>query len=98
MVWHGDIWLIDHGAALYFHHDWSRAAPEKPYDARQHVVRGRATRLKQAHERLAPLVTAAILERITGDVPPDWYGERGADAYVAQLLDRAPLVPEVIRA
>jgi hypothetical protein len=90
MVWHGDIWLIDHGAALYFQHDWSRAA--------QHVVRDRATRLKQAHERLAPLVTAATLERITGDVPPEWFGERGADAYVAQLLDRAPLVPEVIRA
>jgi hypothetical protein len=97
LVWHGDIWLIDHGAALYFHHDWSRAAPDKPFDARQHVVRDRATRLKQAHERLAPLITAPTLERITGDVPPEWFGERGADAYVDQLLNRAPLVPEVIR-
>jgi hypothetical protein len=97
LVWHGDIWLIDHGAALYFHHDWSRAAPDKPFDARQHVVRDRATRLKQAHERLAPLITAATLERVTGDVPPEWFGERGADAYVDQLLNRAPLVPEVIR-
>ena len=34
LVWHGDIWLIDHGAALYFHHDWSRQAdPAKPFDA-----------------------------------------------------------------
>jgi hypothetical protein len=97
LVWHGDIWLIDHGAALYFHHDWSRAAPDKPFDARQHVVRDRATRLKQAHEKLAPLVTAPTLERITAEVPPGWFGERGADAYVDQLLNRAPLVPEVIR-
>ena len=67
LVWHGDIWLIDHGAALYFHHDWSRAAPAKPFDARQHVVRDRATRLKQAHEKLAPLITAPTLERITGE-------------------------------
>ena len=97
LVWHGDVWLIDHGAALYFHHDWSRAALDKPFDARQHVVRDRATRLKQAHEKLAPLITAATLERVTGDVPPEWFGERGAEAYVDQLLDRAPLVPEVIR-
>ncbi|HEX6451939.1 MAG TPA: HipA family kinase, partial [Trebonia sp.] len=34
LVWHGDIWLIDHGAALYFHHDWTRADPAKPFDAR----------------------------------------------------------------
>jgi HipA-like protein len=97
LVWHGDIWLIDHGAALYFHHDWSRVAPDKPFDARQHVVRDRATRIKQAHEKLAPLITAPTLERITRDVPPEWFGERGAEAYVDQLLNRAPLVPEVIR-
>jgi hypothetical protein len=97
LVWHGDIWLIDHGAALYFHHDWPRVAPDKPFDARQHVVGQRATRLNQAHDKLAPLITAATLERITKDVPVEWFGERGADAYVSQLLDRAPLVREVIR-
>jgi hypothetical protein len=97
LVWHGGTWLIDHGAALYFHHDWSRASPAKPFDARQHVVRDRATRLAQAHERLAPLITPTVLEQVTKDVPEEWFGERGADAYVSQLLDRAPLVPEVIR-
>ena len=96
LVWHNDIWLIDHGAALYFHHDWSRAAPDKPFDARQHVVKDRAKRLAEAHERLAPKITAELLAEITGDVPPEWFSERGADAYVAQLLNRAPLVPEVI--
>jgi HipA-like protein len=97
LVWHQDIWLIDHGAALYFHHDWSRAAPDKPFDARQHVVKDRAKRLAEAHERLAPRITGELLAEVTGDVPPEWFGERGADAYIAQLLNRAPLVPEVIR-
>ncbi len=54
LVWHGDIWLIDHGAALYFHHDWSRADPAKPYDARNHVVRDQAKLLAEAHEKLSP--------------------------------------------
>ena len=97
LVWQRRPWLIDHGAALYFHHDWSRAAPDKPFDARHHVVRERATRLKQAHEKLSPLVTAPLLERIAAAVPPAWFGERGADAYVDQLVNRAPVVPEVIR-
>ena len=40
LLWHGDLWLIDHGASLVFHHDWSRAdtAAEKPYRADDHVL------------------------------------------------------------
>jgi hypothetical protein len=79
-------------------HDWSRQAdPAKPFDARQHVLRGRATRLAEAHEKLAPLVTEPVLAAVTADVPAEWFGDRGADAYVEHLLRRAPLVPEVIR-
>jgi hypothetical protein len=97
LVWHGNFWLIDHGAALYFHHDWSRADPAKPYDARNHVVRDQAKRLAEAHERLAPLVTPELVAQVTADVPAEWFGTRGAGAYVEQLVKRAPLVPEVIR-
>ena len=97
LVWHKDIWLIDHGAALYFQHDWSRAAPDKPFDARQHVVRERATQVAQAHEKLAPLITEDLLAEVTGDVPAEWFGARGAAAYIEQLVTRAPLVPGVIR-
>jgi hypothetical protein len=97
LVWHSRIWLIDHGAALYFHHDWSRADPAKPYDARNHVVRERASRLAEAHDKLAPLVTAELLREVTASVPDEWFGARGADAYVDLLVQRAPLVPEVIK-
>jgi hypothetical protein len=97
LVWHQRFWLIDHGAALYFHHDWSRADPAKPYDARGHVVREQATKLADAHARLAPLVTADLLALVTASVPEQWWGERGADAYIEQLARRAPLVPEVMR-
>jgi len=97
LVWHSRIWLIDHGAALYFHHDWSRADPAKPYDARNHVVREQATALAQAHERLAPLVTPELLRAATASVPDEWFGARGADAYVDLLAQRARLVPEVIK-
>jgi HipA-like kinase len=97
LVWHGDIWLIDHGAALYFHHNWGSADPARPFDAREHVLRDRATDLGAAHAVLAPRITEALLTEVTALVPPAWFGGRGAGAYVSHLLTRAPLVPEVIR-
>jgi hypothetical protein len=97
LVWHRDIWLIDHGAALYFHHNWPTADPSRPFDASEHVLRERATDLAGAHARLAPQITEPLLRQVTGMVPPEWFGVRGADAYVEQLIQRAPIVPEVIR-
>ena len=97
LVWHKNIWLIDHGAALYFHHNWVGADARKSYDARTHVLLDRATEVDAAHTKLAPLITEDLLTEVTALVPKEWYGDRGADAYVTQLLDRAPIVPEVIR-
>ena len=97
LVWHRNIWLIDHGAALYFHHNWPTADPKRPFDAAEHVLLDRASALGAAHAALAPRVTADLLAEVTVLVPPEWFGERGADAYVEHLLQRAPIVPEVIR-
>jgi hypothetical protein len=98
LVWHGDIWLIDHGAALYFHHNWPTADPKRPFDAREHVLGDRgAAGLDAAHAALAPLITETLLQEVTALVPPEWFGDRGADAYVEYLALRAPVVPEVIR-
>ena len=99
LVWHRDIWLIDHGAALYFHHNWPQrgtADPKRPFDASEHVLRDRATALAAAHDLLAPQVTGPLLREVTALVPPGWFGDRGAEAYVEHLLLRAPIVPEVI--
>jgi HipA-like kinase len=97
LVWHRDIWLIDHGAALYFHHNWRSADPAKPFGTSGHVLAGRATEVRRAHELLAPRVTEAVLAEVTALVPAEWFGERGAPAYVAHLAQRAPLVADVIR-
>jgi len=97
LVWHRNIWLIDHGASLYFHYNWPTADPKRPFDAAEHVLRARATALAGAHAALAPRVTEDLLAEVTALVPPEWFGDRGADAYVEHLLQRAPIVPEVIR-
>jgi hypothetical protein len=97
LVWHGDIWLIDHGASLYYHHNWPTADPAKPFDASEHVLRERASRIDRAHRALAPRVTEDLLTEVTGLVPVAWLGERGPDTYRAHLLERVPRVAEVIR-
>jgi len=97
LVWHRNIWLIDHGASLYFHYNWPTADPKRPFDAAEHVLRARATALGDAHAALAPRVTEDLLAEVTALVPPEWFGDRGADAYVEHLLQRTPIVPEVIR-
>jgi hypothetical protein len=97
LVWHRNIWLIDHGASLYFHYNWPTADPKRPFAAAEHVLRDRATALGAAHAALAPRITADLLAEVTALVPTEWFGDRGADAYAEHLLQRAPIVPEVIR-
>ena len=98
LLWHRDLWLIDHGASLVFHHDWARAASaaEKPYRADDHVLAAQATGLAAAAEQLAPQVTRSLLEQVAALVPDVWlddepgFGSAGEvrTAYVDQLLRR----------
>jgi hypothetical protein len=97
LVWHGDIWLIDHGAALYFHHNWPTADPLAAFDAGAHVLRQPAAGLAAAHAELAPQVTPGLLAEVTGLVPAQWFGDGSPAAYASHLLARARQVPEVIK-
>jgi hypothetical protein len=78
LVWHRRPWLIDPGAALYFHHGWpSRGADParfaaQPFDASTHVLRDVADDPAATHERLAPLLTAELLDSVTALVPDEW--------------------------
>lgn len=96
--WHGDPWLIDHGAALYFHHDWAGAttAATRPYPgAADHVLMPVAGPLDEAHAALAPLVTRDLLAEVLALVPDDWAAAGGLDAdearaaYADVLVERA---------
>jgi hypothetical protein len=75
LVWHRRLWMIDHGAALYFHHDWEgyleRAS--RPFaPIREHVLLPFATRLEEADAHLAPRITRPLLDAILGEVPDGW--------------------------
>jgi hypothetical protein len=79
LVWHGDLWLIDHGAALIWHHDWSAASATaragRPYDASDHALAPLAPDIAAAAAALAPRVTEELLAEITADVPDEWLAD-----------------------
>ncbi|MFI6348275.1 HipA family kinase [Streptomyces sp. NPDC050560] len=93
------LWLIDHGAALVFHHRWESAASAvtRAYDFRHHALGRYGPDTGAADAQLAPLVTEALLREVAELVPDGWLtGEDGfagpgelRDAYVPHLAARA---------
>ena len=75
LCWHRSLYLIDHGAALYFHHDWSNLDMQarNPFPLiRDHVLLPWADGLEAADARLRPRLTRVLLEQILRQVPDEW--------------------------
>lgn len=75
LTWHNHIWLIDHGAALYFHHGdepfEGRAADRFPL-IRDHVLLPYATRLDAVAPELTAKLTPDVIQRIVAELPDSW--------------------------
>jgi hypothetical protein len=91
LLWHGRLWLIDHGAALYFHH----APTPTPGHERgafeavsEHVLLPFAGSIDEADARLAPRVTPALLEDVAAAVPDAWLDGDDRQLYVDYLRGR----------
>jgi hypothetical protein len=92
LIWHGRLWLIDHGAALYLQHGGLVAIDhaERPFPLiSEHVLLGQAGSIVEAHQRLSPQVDRAVLDRITALVPPEWLLGGEPKTYAEYLTRRA---------
>ncbi|MFH8347311.1 HipA family kinase [Streptomyces sp. NPDC018045] len=106
LVWHGELWLIDHGATMIWQHNWPTAekSAAKSYDASDHVLASFGPDIEAAAAELAPRVTEELLTEVAAAVPDEWLvDEPGFDspddlrrAYVRALLGRAPVIGERI--
>jgi HipA-like protein len=104
LYWHRVLYCIDHGAALYFHHNWQNVEPlvESAFPAiRHHVLLPWATAMEEAaaasSNRLSPAVFAAILD----EVPDAWLTAKRAayaDFLTRRLSAASNFVQEAIRA
>jgi hypothetical protein len=75
LVWHRRLYLIDHGSALYIHHNWKDPAEHarRPFaPVRDHVLLPFAGSIAEADRRLAPRVTRDLLEELVAALPDAW--------------------------
>lgn len=112
MMWGNDLWLIDHGASLYFHHSWldidKAIADPFPY-IKSHALLPSATRLEEADRLMRQAITPRTLSKIVDLIPADWLTEGGSgispeerrETYrkflIGRLANSRPWLEEAIR-
>lgn len=109
LVWHRKLWLIDHGASLYFHHGWGPSHPfegvDDPFaEVSQHVLLSRASALEAAAVHLSGALSGDLFERVVAQVPDTWldadrsWRDAAAHraAYVAWLRRRCNTIPALL--
>jgi hypothetical protein len=93
LVWHRKLWLIDHGAALYFHHNWDgflERATQPFALIKDHVLLPYADRIETVDATLSARLTAPIMQNIVARIPDAWLGEApfaSADAHRQAYVD-----------
>ncbi len=87
LLWHRRLTLIDHGAALYFHHDWANAADaaaSRFAAVKDHVLLPLASELAELDAGLAAQVTPERVQAVVDRVPEAWLAdEPGFDSVAA---------------
>ncbi|MER5481122.1 HipA family kinase [Streptomyces sp. NPDC002734] len=102
----GELWLIDNGATMIWHHNWpaADASAARPYNASDHALARFSPDVAAAAAALAPLVTEELLADVTSRIPESWLlDEPGFDspdalrrAYARPLLARAAVIHDRI--
>ncbi len=95
--WNRELWLIDHGASLYFHHSWDNWEEQslKPFvQVKDHVLLPYASQLKEADAELRALLTPERIRAVTKLLPDSWLTTHGEspeavrDIYTRFLANR----------
>jgi len=113
LMWHRQLQLIDHGAALYFQHSWTdylQRAADPFTRIKDHVLLPFAQELQEADTRMSELITARVVEDIAALIPEVWLSSdtvfatsrANREAYTKYLQQRLTqphaFVQEAIRA
>ena len=99
LVWHRRLWLIDHGAALYFHHRWDNylERSQDPFPRiKDHVLLPFASALQEVDSKMTAQITPDIVDKAIKLIPDAWLvgdsspgvGGQHRDAYIEYLLRR----------
>jgi hypothetical protein len=79
LMWHKELWLIDHGAALYFHHSiekWEEQAVRPFVQIKDHVLLRKASELDAVDEEFKALLTPEFIQFVVDLIPDAWLTDR----------------------
>lgn len=88
LIWNKELWLIDHGAALYFHHSWSNweTAAQSPFSfIKDHVLLPQASQLEQVDKEYKTLLSESVLRSIVNLIPYEWLNWDGTTESPEQI-------------
>ncbi|MCF0041879.1 HipA family kinase [Dyadobacter fanqingshengii] len=99
LMWHKELWLIDHGAALYFHHSWDNweEQAKRPFaQVKDHVLLRYASEIEAIDQEFKTILGVEQIEAIVSLIPDDWLlrdapfesAEAHREAYVKFLASR----------
>ena len=75
LIWHKELWLIDHGATFYFHHSWDNWEKNaiSPFTyIKDHVLLPQASMVEEINDKMVALLSDEKLKEITNLIPVDW--------------------------
>lgn len=87
LFWHKELWLIDHGASLYFHHSWQNweEQAKRPFVLiKDHVLLPQANLLEEVDAELRKLLTPELINEVLNLIPDAWLDERAFESSRAQ--------------
>ncbi len=82
LIWHKELWLIDHGAALYFHHsglNWEEQALRPFVQVKEHVLLPTASELETIDTEARKVLTPDRIQAIVNLIPEDWLATSAFD-------------------
>ncbi|WP_026630370.1 HipA family kinase [Dyadobacter alkalitolerans] len=99
LMWHKELWLIDHGAALYFHHSWDNweEQAKRPFaQVKDHVLLRYAADIESINTEFKSILNVEKIEAVVSLIPDDWLlrdapfetAEEHRQAYVKFLASR----------
>ena len=82
LIWHKELWLIDHGACLYFHHSWTNweKHAQSPFALiKDHVLLPQASLLKETDVLFKRILSQEVLQSIVNLIPEEWLNWEDSD-------------------
>ncbi|HEY8388079.1 MAG TPA: HipA family kinase, partial [Parasegetibacter sp.] len=108
LIWNKELWLIDHGASLYFHHSWDNWKEHslRPFtQVKDHVLLPQATELNAANEFFKNILSEDLIQSIVAIIPDEWLSaavpstapSESREVYARYLMNRIQISDSFVK-